>query len=281
MNAVSTSPVPAPPARLEAVGVTVRFGGLVALNKVDLRIPPGSMVGLVGPNGAGKSTLFAVLSGLLRPNEGRVLMGGGDVTRATPQARARRGLSRTFQRPELFSGLTVREHLVLGDRVRHSGDRIWRDLLTGGGFRRPSKEEDERVDRLLEALHLGGLQHREAAGLSLGAGRLVEVARALAVEPEVLLLDEPSSGLDMRETEELAATLRRVVEERGLSLLLVEHDVDLVLGMCDTVNVLDFGAMIRSGTPEEIRSDPAVRAAYLGEEPAPRDAEAKRDEEDA
>jgi len=248
--------------------VTVRFGGLTALDKVDLKVAPGSATGLVGPNGAGKSTLFAALSGLLRPAEGRVLMGGEDVTRASPQARARRGLARTFQRPELFSGLTVREHLVLADRVRHSSGRIWRDLLIGGGFRKPSKEEDERVDGLLDALRLGDLRHRKASGLSLGTSRLLEVARALAVEPEVLMLDEPSSGLDVRETGELAETLMRVVEERGLSLLLVEHDVDLVLGMCDTVNVLDFGVMIASGPPDAIRDDPAVRAAYLGEEPS-------------
>lgn len=255
-------------ASLEVSGVTVVFGGHRALDGVGLTAEPGRVTGLIGPNGAGKSTLFAALSGLLRPAEGRVLMGGEDVTRASPQARARRGLARTFQRPELFSGLTVREHLVLADRVRHSSGRIWRDLLIGGGFRKPSKEEDERVDGLLDALRLGDLRHRKASGLSLGTSRLLEVARALAVEPEVLMLDEPSSGLDVRETGELAETLMRVVEERGLSLLLVEHDVDLVLGMCDTVNVLDFGVMIASGPPDAIRDDPAVRAAYLGEEPS-------------
>ncbi|MFA1546061.1 ABC transporter ATP-binding protein [Actinomadura chokoriensis] len=252
--------------RLEACGVTVRFGGLVALDGVDLTVPPGAVVGLVGPNGAGKSTLFAVLSGLLRPDAGQVRMGGEDVTRASASARARRGLARTFQRPELFSGLTVREHVVLADRVRHRGGRILRDLVTGGGFRRPSAAENERVDAVLDALRLGDLRNREVSGLPLGACRLVEVARALATGPEVLLLDEPSSGLDTRETGELAATLARVNADHGVSLLLVEHDVEMVLGMCGTVYVLDFGAMIRSGPPEEIRSDPAVRAAYLGTE---------------
>lgn len=259
----------APAARLEASGVTVRFGGLVALNRVDLTVPPGAMVGLVGPNGAGKSTLFAVLSGLLRPDAGRVRMGGEDVTRASAAARARRGLARTFQRPELFTGLTVREHVVLADRVRRRGGRILRDLVTGGGFRRPGADEDERVAAILESLRLGDLRDREVSGLSLGACRLVEVARALATGPEVLLLDEPTSGLDGRETAELAATLTRVNAEHGVSLLLVEHDVELVLGMCETVHVLDFGAMIRTGPPEEVRSDPAVRAAYLGEEAPP------------
>ncbi|TDC91581.1 ABC transporter ATP-binding protein [Actinomadura sp. 7K507] len=265
MSTVATDSAAAT-ARLEASGVTVRFGGLVALDCVDLAVPPGAMVGLVGPNGAGKSTLFAVLSGLLKPNAGRVRMGGADVTRASPMERARRGLARTFQRPELFSDLTVREHVVLADRVRHRGGRILRDLVTGGGFRRPGADEDERVDAVLEALHLEDLRDRQVSGLPLGASRLVEIARALATGPEVLLLDEPSSGLDGRETEELAATLARLNADRGVSLLLVEHDVEMVLGMCGTVYVLDFGAMIRSGPPEEIRSDPAVRAAYLGTE---------------
>jgi branched-chain amino acid transport system ATP-binding protein len=265
MSTVATETA-APAARLEASGVTVRFGGLVALDGVDLAVPAGGVVGLVGPNGAGKSTLFAVLSGLLRPDAGQVRMGDEDVTRATARTRARRGLARTFQRPELFSGLTVREHVVLADRVRHRGGRILRDLVTGGGFRRPSAAEDERVDAVLDALRLGDLRDREVSGLPLGACRLVEVARALATGPDVLLLDEPSSGLDARETAELAVTLARVNADRGVSLLLVEHDVELVLGMCGTVYVLDFGAVIRSGTPEEVRADPAVRAAYLGTE---------------
>ncbi|TDB92908.1 ABC transporter ATP-binding protein [Actinomadura sp. 7K534] len=271
MTTVTTGPPDASTAaaRLEASGVTVRFGGLVALEGVDITVPAGAMVGLVGPNGAGKSTLFAVLSGLLRPDAGRVRMGGEDVTRASAAARARRGLARTFQRPELFSGLTVREHVVLADRVRRRGGRILRDLVTGGGFRRPSAAEDERVAAIIESLHLEELRDREVSGLSLGACRLVEVARALATGPDVLLLDEPASGLDGRETAELAATLTRVNAEHGVSLLLVEHDVELVLGMCETVNVLDFGTVLRTGPPEEIRSDPAVRAAYLGAEQPP------------
>ena len=257
---------PAGVARLEARGVTVRFGGLVALDGVDVEVPAQSVVGLVGPNGAGKSTLFGVLSGLLRPTAGTVWMDGDDVTSSSPQMRARRGLARTFQHPELFTSLTVREHVVLGYRIRHAKRRLWTDLVTGRGFRRPPPEEVERVETLIEALHLGDIQHLPAAGLPLGLSRLVEVARALAVDPRVLLLDEPSSGLDVRETEELAATLRQLVSVHGVSLLLVEHDVPLVLGMCDQVHVLDFGLKIAAGTPAEIRNDPAVRAAYLGEE---------------
>jgi branched-chain amino acid transport system ATP-binding protein len=258
--------------RLEARGVTVRFGGLVALKDVDLRVPPETIVGLVGPNGAGKSTLFDVLSGLLRPAAGTVLMDGDDVTRTSPQARAARGLARTFQHPELFAALTVREHLTLAYRVRHAKRRIWSDLVTGRAFLRPPAEEVERVDALVAGLRLERIQHLPAAGLPLGSSRLVELARALAVEPKVLLLDEPSSGLDVQETAELAETLCQVVADHGVSLLLVEHDVELVLGMCQVVHVLDFGVPISSGSPAEIRADPAVRAAYLGEETAELDA---------
>jgi branched-chain amino acid transport system ATP-binding protein len=253
-------------ARLEAKGVTVRFGGLVALDNVDIDLPAKTTVGLVGPNGAGKSTLFGVLSGLLRPTAGSVFMDGADVTKASPQKRARRGLARTFQHPELFSSLTVREHVTLAYRVRHARSRLWTDLVTGAGFRRPPAAETERVDELIEALHLRDCQRLPAAGLPLGLSRLVEVARALAVDPQALLLDEPSSGLDVRETDELAGVLRGLVGDHGVSVLLVEHDVPLVLGLCDQVHVLDFGLKIAAGTPAEIRNDPAVRAAYLGEE---------------
>lgn len=254
------------PARIEARKVTVRFGGLVALSEVDLQVPAASVVGLVGPNGAGKSTLFAVLSGLLKPSSGTVLMEGEDVTAVSPQDRARRGLARTFQHPELFTGLTVREHVVLGYRLRNARRRVWTDLVTGGGLRRVHADEDARVDEILAALQLTEQAHLPVSGLPLGTSRLVEIARALAVEPTVLLLDEPSSGLDARETEQLVTTLSAIVADRGVSLLLVEHDVDLVLGISDVVHVLDFGTKIYEGPPDQVRADPAVRAAYLGAE---------------
>ena len=258
--------------RLQARNITVRFGGLVALNDVGIEVPAGAVVGLLGPNGAGKSTLFAVLSGLLRPTAGTVTMNGDDVTTATPQARARRGLARTFQHPELFASLSVREHVMLGHRMRHGRRRIWTDLVNGRAFRKPSSTETDRVDDILARLGLSAIQHQSVLGLPLGRSRLVEVARALATEPSVLLMDEPSSGLDTRETQDLSATLRALVHEHGVSLLLVEHDVPLVLGMCDHVHVLDFGVKIAHGTPAEIREDLAVRAAYLGEEIEQQDA---------
>lgn len=254
-------------ARLRAEGIIVRFGGLAALDNVDLTVPAGDIVGLVGPNGAGKSTLFAVLSGLLRPTEGAVCFDGEDITGLSAPNRARRGLARTFQHPELFAGLTIREHLVLADRMRHSRGRLWRDLVLLGGLRGSSRDEDARVDALVRQLGLASLADRPAVGVPLGIARLVEVGRALAAGPTVLLLDEPSSGLDRAETDALASVLRTASETHGVALVLVEHDVDLVFSMCSNVTVIDFGVRIADGPPAAVRADPAVRAAYLGEEP--------------
>jgi branched-chain amino acid transport system ATP-binding protein len=245
--------------------VTVRFGGLAAVSDVDLAVPPAATVGLVGPNGAGKSTLFGVLSGLLRPTQGKVFLDGEDITGSRPQRRSRRGLARTFQHPELFTDLTVRDHLVLAHRVKHARRRIWTDLVTMGSLHRVAPEERASVDELIEVLGLTPVARRPALGLPLGQARLLELGRALASSPTVLLLDEPSSGLDSSETAQFESTLLRICTERSISMLLVEHDVDLVMRMCGSVYVLDFGQLIASGSPEEVRSDPAVRAAYLGD----------------
>ena len=255
---------PAAPARLAAEDVTVRFGGIVACSNVSLSVPPAAIVGLIGPNGAGKSTLFSVLSGLRRPTHGRVRIDGDDLTRSTPQTRVRRGLGRTFQHPEMFDELSVRDHLVVADRLRLGTRRVWTDIATGRGFRPRGQGEDERVDALLESLGLSRIANASVRALPLGLMRLVELGRALAAEPSVLLLDEPSSGLDTAETAEVVAVLRRVVATRGISILLVEHDVELVMALCEYIYVLDFGVLIGSGTPGQIRADPAVRAAYLG-----------------
>jgi ABC-type branched-subunit amino acid transport system ATPase component len=257
---------PAAPERLAAQDVTVRFGGIIACNNVTLTVPAASITGLIGPNGAGKSTLFSVLSGLRRPTRGRVRIDGADVTGTSPQARVRRGLSRTFQHPEMFDELSVRDHLVLADRVRAGTSRVWTDAVTGRGFTRRPPGEDQRVDALLESLGLARIAAAPVGALPLGLTRLVELGRALACEPTVLLLDEPSSGLDTAETAEVVTVLRRVVAERGVSLLLVEHDVELVMDLCSRIYVLDFGIMIAAGTPAQVRADPAVRAAYLGTE---------------
>jgi ABC-type branched-subunit amino acid transport system ATPase component len=245
---------------LAAAGVSVRFGGVIALDKVDLEVRPGSILGLVGPNGAGKTTLFAVLSGLLRPTSGQIFMSGVRVTARNPQHRAHRGLARTFQRLELFPELTVREHVVLAHRARRPRRMWWQALRTPV----PTAEEHGVVDKLLEDLELIELADRLPVSLPLGTGRLVEVGRALAADPKVVLLDEPSSGLSSRETENLARVLSNARTERGVALVLVEHNLDLVLGISDVVQVLDFGMTIATGTPAEIRADRRVQAAYLG-----------------
>ena len=252
---------------LSARGVTVKFGGLRALSDVDLDVLPGRIVGLVGPNGAGKSTMLAVLSGLLRPAEGGVTLWGRDVTNVKTQRRARLGLARTFQQPELFLGLTVRDHLVLAHRMRFARQRLWRDIIDIRSLFGASTRENAQVDALLELLNLTGVAGAPVAALPLGISRLVEVGRALATDPDVVLLDEPLSGLDMRASENLQTVFRRVVErsDRGVSLLLVEHDVAAVLALSDWIVVLDFGQRIAAASPEDIRKDPAVRAAYLGD----------------
>ena len=283
MSAVSgLSPTPEAGARSEAPilaaeGVTVRFGGVVALDDVRITVPSGATVGLVGPNGAGKTTLFGVLSGLLRPKAGTVTMNGADVTRRSPQARARLGLSRTFQRMELFTELTVREHLVVAQRVREGRQSVLGFARDVSGFgERPGKGEIEVVDATLDLLGLTQVANRPAVSVPLGTGRLVEVARALAAEPSVMLLDEPSSGLDVHETEQLGEALQRVRADRGTAFVLVEHNVEFVLDLSDRVTVLDFGKVLVEGTPDEIRRSPEVQAAYFG---APVDGDATGEEQ--
>lgn len=271
---MTTTSITSPPGRddavgepiLRAAGVSVRFGGLTALQSVDIQIAEGTICGLVGPNGAGKSTLFNALTGLQSLKEGEVWLKGQNVTRQSVLARAKAGLARTFQHPQMFVGLTVRQHLALADRLRHRRVRLWSDLFNAAGFRRPDPGETERVSALLELLRLEDVGDEEASALPIAAARLVEVGRALAAEPEVVLLDEPSAGLDPTETNQLAEALVTVMDKRKVSMLLVEHDLDMVLGISQHVFVLDFGQMIASGTPAAIRSDEAVKKAYLGDE---------------
>ena len=264
MTAPATAPTSDTPL-LAATDVTVRFGGVVALDSVSLVVPPGSTVGLVGPNGAGKTTLFGVLSGLIRPKAGRVTMSGVDVTRRSPQSRSHRGLSRTFQRMELFTELTVRDHLVVARRVKEGRERLLGIVRDLSGFgERPGPGEDDAVDAILALLGLEALADRPALAVPLGTGRLLEVGRALASEPAVMLLDEPSSGLDVHETEQLGEALLRVRNDRGTAFVLVEHNVEFVLDLSDRVTVLDFGRVLTEGAPEQIRQNPEVQAAYFG-----------------
>lgn len=248
-------------AALEACDISRSFAGIVALDQVSLRVAPGERVGLIGPNGAGKSTLFDCILGVLPPDRGRVRLRGEDVSDLPVHQRARRGIGRSFQRIELFAETTVREHLLVAERTRRGDGRLWRDLVGRG---RPRPDELAACDAVLDLLGLQDLAGAPIEHLSLGQGRLVEVGRAIMTRPSVLLLDEPSSGLDRRETADLAATLRAVQADQGFAILLVEHDVELVAAFTERCYVLDFGRLIAEGPTAEVLDDPEVRRAYLG-----------------
>jgi branched-chain amino acid transport system ATP-binding protein len=247
---------------LRAEGITKRFAGIVALHDVSIEIGEGERVGLIGPNGAGKTTFFNCILGVLRPDDGRVALGGTDVTGFPVHRRAQLGIGRTFQRIELFADSTVRDHLLIAERTRRGDGRLWKDLL---GLGRPNAEEVARADEVLELLGLVDLADEPIERLSLGQCRLVEVGRALMTDPKLLLLDEPSSGLDRAETATLAQTLREVQADKGFAILLVEHDVELVASFTTRAYVLDFGRLLIDGPTGEVLGSREVRAAYLGD----------------
>ncbi|HVM40308.1 MAG TPA: ABC transporter ATP-binding protein [Acidimicrobiia bacterium] len=246
---------------LEARSIRKSFGGVTALIDVSMVVAPGETVGLIGPNGAGKTTLFDCLSGVQRPDGGRVSMAGRDVTHLPVHRRARLGLGRTFQRVELFPGLTVRQHLLLAERVRTGEGGLWGDLR-GQGL--ASRSEQATVEAMIGLVGLDGAADALVESLDLGHRRLVELARALVGRPTVLLLDEPSSGLDHVETQAMVATLDAVRRERGTAVVLVEHDLDMVTTVAERLYVLDHGVVIAHGEPERVFAEPGVRTAYLG-----------------
>lgn len=250
-----------PTALLDARAISKRFGGVQALHDVTMSVQPGEIFGLVGPNGAGKTTLFNCLCGQLRPDGGSVRFNGEIIDKLPTYRRARLGIGRTFQRIEVFPELSVRDHLFVAARA-HSGDgALWKDLLN---LSQPRPEEVDTVDRILDLVGLRDVADVPVAALSLGHCRLVELGRALAGQPRILMADEPSSGLDVHETRALAETLRHVREEHGTAVLLVEHDLDMVARVVDRVIVLDSGQPIAAGALDEVLADPVVRRAYLG-----------------
>ena len=247
---------------LEVRNLTIRYGGHTAVESVGFDAPLGQITGLLGPNGAGKTSTFNACTGLLTPAEGRIHLFGSEVTSVGPAERARRGLGRTFQRMELFDSLSVRENVELGREVGMAGRNPLRHLI---GRRHDSSTVKQRTDHALELCGIAHLAQRRPADLSTGQRRLVELARVVSGEFRMLLLDEPSSGLDHTETARFGEVLRSLVAERGQGLLIVEHDMALVMSICDYLYVLDFGKPIFDGTPEQVQASPVVRAAYLGD----------------
>ncbi|HVU72887.1 MAG TPA: ABC transporter ATP-binding protein [Mycobacteriales bacterium] len=251
------------PSGLTIDGVVVKFGGHTAVNGISMEAPRGKITGLIGPNGAGKTTTFNACSGLLRPTSGTVHLFGEDVTRMSPQRRAQKGMGRTFQRMELFDSLSVRENVALGREAGLAGSRPLRHLR---GSRADAAAVAEAVADALELCGITELATRRPADLSTGQRRLVELARCIAGGFTMMLLDEPSSGLDKGETVVFGRILRSLVELRGVGILIVEHDMSLVMSTCDYIYVLDFGEPIFQGTPAEVGASDIVRAAYLGSE---------------
>ena len=246
---------------LVAHGITKQFGGIVALDDVSIDVAPGEAVGLIGPNGAGKTTLFNCLSGMEDPDDGTIVFDGRRIDRLPVWKRSRLGMGRTFQRLELFEGMTVADHLLVAEQAATGTVRIWRDFLHRGG---PTPTELDHVRRVLDVLGLDALSDRLVDSLDLGSARLVELGRALMGEPKLLLLDEPSSGLDAADTARLARVLTQVRRDSGVAVVLVEHDLVLVEAVVDRLFVLDQGRLLASGPVGEVLANPAVRLAYLG-----------------
>ena len=243
-------------------GVCKSFGGIQAVHNISFDVVPGEILGLVGPNGAGKTTLFNCVCGQLRPEQGEIFLDGQSLEGLPTYKRARLGIGRTYQKVEVFTDMSVRDHLMVAERARRGEDRLWRDLLN---LSRPTEDEKQRVDRVLELVGISHLANMSVNALGLGNCRLVELARALAAEPKILLADEPSSGLDLGETADVSAVLRTVQRESETAILLVEHDLTMVAEVVDRTVVMDLGAMLAEGTFDEVMANPLVRDAYLGQ----------------
>jgi branched-chain amino acid transport system ATP-binding protein len=253
----------APPI-LEAETLTMAFGGVRALSEVSVSFAAGEICGLIGPNGAGKTTLFDCLTGVRRPTSGSIRYCGEEVTGRSATWFARQGMRRTFQRQQIFGWLPVEDNVLVALEWRGGGGGLAADLLSLPTRRSRERERRARVDEVLERCGLEALRLEPAANLPIGQARMVELARAVVDRPKVLLLDEPTSGLEEAEAENLAVVVRRLCEEEGCAVVLVEHDVGFVMRECHRVVVLNLGSIIANDVPDVVRADPAVREAYLG-----------------
>jgi branched-chain amino acid transport system ATP-binding protein len=260
---------PTEPAFLQLNGITVRFGGIVALNDVSFDAAAGEVLGIIGPNGAGKTTLFDVVSGVRSPNAGTVVLDGVDLTNKSATARAQRGLRRTFQRVQTFGWLTVEDNVLTALEWRGGGGGFAADLVYSPTRRRRERARRARVEEILERCGLIPVRNELAGSLPIGVARMVEFARAVVDQPKLLLLDEPASGLDETEEDRLGEQIQAVRAESGCVVLLVEHNAGFVMQHSDRVVVLDLGSVLATGLPDEIQKNQAVRDAYLGERGSP------------